>query len=546
MSRSTTGQLWWESLTDDIEDPITLEPINMLSYPPFILRKQASSASTSAGGPIGDSENKHDVLYHFDGLALASYIVSRGIFQNPLTRESLTWDDCRRLDQYLDAYDYAYTGSKPNQQPTTDSHSQIHSGRHTKRRFQVLEAFALRESVLVRNRASMSTAAHGSGNQQMEEARRQRADVLRSEATAALSGLFVYDTNNNNFNNNNSSGINTTRDRRGRHSRQRQQQTTAASTAARSNVTPNTQLEPNPTFGFNLHGRDTNNSHNIKDGNDDGYGMVVIDDDEQVRVESEDHAYQELQEAFPHLLSPAEIQHNRTSSSLGLTVNDEEAQRSLERIKRQAALDRQQEWVRQQALQYARKQLEEEVLQRKRDREQEREATKVRSKATWQQQQQEKEEIDRARAEIEQWRTSQWERMREMNDQRQTREQQRLREEENEQTKKQQLEDKQKAQEEKQRMEEEEQQEALDKAAKQKVSKAAKRKRAKDRKKAQKSQEALEQEKSDKEAALKAQKEASANKCDACAGGIVGFAFEKFGHQFCSSKCARAGPLGSS
>lgn len=541
MARSTTGaappQLWWESLTDDIEDPITLEPINTLSYPPFILRKQASS--TAAGNSASNNENRNDALYHFDGLALASYIVSRGIFQNPLTRESLTWDDCRRLDQYLDAYDYAYTtGSDSNQQQKTESHSQIHSGRHTKRRFQVLEAFALRESVQVRNRP-MPTAAHGSRNQQIEEARRQRADVLRSEATAALSGLFVYGTTNNRSGSNTSS-----RDHRGRQTRQQQQQAVASSNTVRSNTTQNTELEPNLTFGFNLHVRDTD-IIDSKDDNDDGYGMVVIDDDDQVRVESEDHAYQQLQEAFPHLLSPVETPQDKPSNYLGLSVNDEEAKRSLERIKRQAALDRQHEWVRQQALRYARQQLEEEVRQRKLEREQEREATKAKAKATLQQQQQEQEEIDRARAEIKQWCTSQWEQMREVNDQRQVREQERLRAEEKEKARKHQLEDKQKAQEEKQQMEEKEQQEALDKEAKQKAAKAAKRKRAKDRKKVQKAQEAIDQEKREKEAALEAKKEASANKCDACAGGIVGFAFEKFGHQFCSSKCARAGPSAS-
>ena len=81
--------LWWQSLSDDIECAITLEPINALPYPPFLLRKPTTA---------------EDVIYYFDGRALASYVVSRGIFQNPLTRDPFTWEDCRRLDEYLKEY----------------------------------------------------------------------------------------------------------------------------------------------------------------------------------------------------------------------------------------------------------------------------------------------------------------------------------------------------------------------------------------------------------------------------------------------------------
>lgn len=75
----SSAPLWRESLDD--EHPITLEPLLSLPYPPFLL-------STN----------------YFDGVALASYMVSRGKFENPLTREPLKYSDCKRLDDYVFAY----------------------------------------------------------------------------------------------------------------------------------------------------------------------------------------------------------------------------------------------------------------------------------------------------------------------------------------------------------------------------------------------------------------------------------------------------------
>ena len=85
-TKKTTTQsppaLWWEAL--DEECPITLEPLSSLPYPPFEL-----------GG--GKSN-------YYDGVALASYMVSRGLFENPLTREPLHYSDCKRLDDYVKTY----------------------------------------------------------------------------------------------------------------------------------------------------------------------------------------------------------------------------------------------------------------------------------------------------------------------------------------------------------------------------------------------------------------------------------------------------------
>ena len=73
---------WWASMTDEI-DPISLEPLSELKYPPFEI--------------VGDDGHKH----YFDGQCLASYMVSTSQFLNPMNREPLKTRDCQRLDAYL-------------------------------------------------------------------------------------------------------------------------------------------------------------------------------------------------------------------------------------------------------------------------------------------------------------------------------------------------------------------------------------------------------------------------------------------------------------
>jgi hypothetical protein len=77
------GGRWWESLSE--EDPISLEPLAELNYPPFPL--------------LNDDESR--VATHFDGRVLAHYLVSTGTFQHPITRRDLTHAECGSLDAYL-------------------------------------------------------------------------------------------------------------------------------------------------------------------------------------------------------------------------------------------------------------------------------------------------------------------------------------------------------------------------------------------------------------------------------------------------------------
>ena len=145
---------WWKALQYE-ECPITLELLSTLPYPPFSLK---------SGG---------ETVSYFDGLALASYIVSRGVFQNPLTRQELTMDDCRRLDNYLELYCY--------------------ESQQQSRKVSVAEAFGLRNSIQIEQRGT--TNNNNNNNNNNEHQSRDRAQALRNAATAALAGLFVYGNN---------------------------------------------------------------------------------------------------------------------------------------------------------------------------------------------------------------------------------------------------------------------------------------------------------------------------------------------------------------
>ena len=488
MQQSSSGtssgpQLWWESLPDDVECPITLEPINTLPYPPFVLHKRSTTNDDT------------DVSYYFDGHALASYIVSRGIFQNPLTRQPLTYEDCRSLDLSLEEYCYNNKDGSHNNNTITG----------TTKRLQVLEAFALRESVQVRT---------SGGRSEDDERQRQRAEFLRNEATAALSGLFVYGRTDNRHRSRNRNNADTDRQQQ---IRQHQHQQRAL-----------------PSFGFDLNRSIPNHS------TENDFGMVVIDDDEDVAVEREQEAYRELQEAFPRLSTQQQGFSDNIPQGRAhlMAIND----KKLDQIRQNAERERFEEERKQQFLQLARRQLEQEAQQRREERKRERAAMKAKAEANHQKQRQEQDEIAQARAEIEQWREEHWERLRTIAEQQQI---QQLEEERRthimleRERRREQLE---RERGEKETKAEEDEKEAARREAKQKAAKAAKRKRAKERKKQQQAQEQQEEEEKQKQAALEEKKKASNVKCAACQSGVLGVGFERFGHQFCSPKCARAGP----
>ena len=84
MRQRAVGAKWWTRLEQET-DPISLEPLAELGYPPFELSNDAAGR----------------VEAWFDGQVLAAYLVATGSFEHPVSRRTLTPDDCRRLDAYL-------------------------------------------------------------------------------------------------------------------------------------------------------------------------------------------------------------------------------------------------------------------------------------------------------------------------------------------------------------------------------------------------------------------------------------------------------------
>ena len=126
---------WWESSDED--DPITLEPISSLPFPPFSL---------------------HSSL--FDPLSLSAYVISRNKFESPLTRQEMTQADCKRLDEHLAKYKHHFA-SNDFYEPASVS---------------VSEAHALYKSIKV----------------DAPSADQDRLDAIRSVAGMALQNLFSY------------------------------------------------------------------------------------------------------------------------------------------------------------------------------------------------------------------------------------------------------------------------------------------------------------------------------------------------------------------
>jgi len=85
-SRDNLGSPRSSNNADVPVDPISLEPLADLPYPPFVLR--ANRARVSAND-------------NFDGNVLASYLVSTGRFDHPISRRELVREECVRLDAYL-------------------------------------------------------------------------------------------------------------------------------------------------------------------------------------------------------------------------------------------------------------------------------------------------------------------------------------------------------------------------------------------------------------------------------------------------------------
>ena len=148
-------------------DPISLEPIADMPYPPFSLHGK-----------------------YFDGLILCHYILSTGHFINPMTRKALNRGECLRLDKYSRKY---ITRDCP-----TGVRNRRQSEKFCKRgprevtaAFDMQQMIAIDESSSgVSSRSSSGSSSGGSAVAEISE----HVQIARREATLVLQNLFGFPT----------------------------------------------------------------------------------------------------------------------------------------------------------------------------------------------------------------------------------------------------------------------------------------------------------------------------------------------------------------
>ena len=90
---------WWHRELAAVCDPISLDPLRTLKYPPFELRADPGRSCRDASLPNGTPDADF-----YDGKLLASYLVSTGNFTHPISRRDLGRPECVQLDQYMVAH----------------------------------------------------------------------------------------------------------------------------------------------------------------------------------------------------------------------------------------------------------------------------------------------------------------------------------------------------------------------------------------------------------------------------------------------------------
>lgn len=344
--------MWWNSLTE--ECPITLEPLSTLKYPPYAL--------------VDTIDGKRHETY-FDGLALATYIISQGNFTNPLTRVPLTYDDCVCLDYHLNEHIFQRGNSQAQQQ-----HLESLGLRGDK--LSVKENFLLRESIKVKTSTNETT-----------ESQLRRAEMLRNEAGVALRGLFVFGHRNPVVESINGDAV-------------------LPQTAQSSNIAL--------PGGFNLNHNPNNNSDDLgmSSSNYQTEGLQIIDDDEIAVEEADISNWIEVQEAFPYLnvnakeFIPQQPPTNNSDVDHGEVV--EYVSGLLHTARHVANLTIQEEEEKAKRLERAQQKYFLDALQRKRIRIEARRKAKEDALMQMQDEKKAEDKLISARAEIDEWRSQQW------------------------------------------------------------------------------------------------------------------------------------------
>lgn len=524
---------WWSDLTD--ECPITLEPLSTLPYPPFRL----------GGGASGGERDDHDgsianatsMMYFFDGLALASYCVSRATFTNPLTREGLTWDDCVRLDDYLEEYCYH------NHHRSRSNHPSVGG------RISVKEAYGLRSMVKVSGGGGGGGVAGSAGgiNAAQEEANHRRAEALRSEAAAALRGLFVY---GNNRTGSNGGGVTSP-------SATFSDALVGGAGARSGEMVPSAgfalhRLREGASIGtYNCNDGSSGDQHHHRQGYDangdvvlsEVEGLRIIDDDAAVAFGSDEAAWREVQQAFPTIDGSTDTADAANALRRDDIAEHPERSALLQRAKEVAAQTNRKEAQKQRNEERGRQILIEDALKRRAEKLRLRQDRAAKEAAEREAKKADNEDVARARAEIERWREEQFDMLNRMAEETRLREMQ-------ERKKQTQLQDSNTSspevssdQSNGEGDDKEAAKVAAEAAAAERASKkkAAKRKKERERQKAKKAAEKKEQERLAKMEEEKKRRAEAKLKCANCSIGMLDEGFEKMGHMFCSPKCARAG-----
>lgn len=233
---------WRRHIPEGTVDPITLDNLDTLEYPPFALCadvpyipvpewpvpiETSAKNSDSNGGAKSDStpsviprqQQEEDVedlnrqrlaeiwgehllpskesngktqkaptpppqplskrpLNLFDGRALAFYMVSQLQFIDPFTRRDLTRAELQNLDRYLDRYGSAGTDFETNNDKDKNSKNNTRNGKKKKQKLKVTDAYDAKGITLSSAGAAAATA-------------QGRADIMQQMAQQLLNSLFV-------------------------------------------------------------------------------------------------------------------------------------------------------------------------------------------------------------------------------------------------------------------------------------------------------------------------------------------------------------------
>jgi len=471
--------MWWTNLTE--ECPITLEPLSTLKYPPYAL--------------VDTIDGKRHETY-FDGLALATYIISQGNFTNPLTRVPLTYDDCVCLDYHLNEHIFQRGNSQAQQQ-----HLESLGLRGDK--LSVKENFLLRESIKVKTSTNETT-----------ESQLQRAEALRNEAGVALRGLFVFGHRNQNVESINGDAV--------------------LPQTAQSNVAL--------PGGFNLNQNPNNNSDDLgmSSSNYQTEGLRIIDDDEAAVEEADISNWMEVQQAFPYLninakeFVPQQPLPPTNNSDVDNGEDVEDVSGLLQTAHHVANLSKQKEEERAKRLERAQQQYFLEALQRKRIRIEARRKAKEDALMQMQDEKKAEDTLISARAEIDEWRTQQWAKWDRIASIKSSKAKKDIDILDSKLPSEAGINENDKVDNTRTAT----QNTPLtsgEKEAKVAAKKKLKRQKAKERAKEKKRLERIEAEKKERELELEKKKEESKKRCGACGGGILGSGFEKVSivHMMC-------------